>query len=79
MKAKGKGARVDEMLDSITNSNGHDLDQTPGHNGGHWSLVCCIPWSQMELDIIRIISNSKRIRIISNSKRIRYNFTTEQQ
>ena len=25
--------------------NGHELEQTPGYNGGQGSQACCSPWS----------------------------------
>ena len=37
-------------LDSITDYDGHDSEQTPGGGEGHGSLVCCSQGGHKELD-----------------------------
>ena len=46
-------------LDGITNSNGHDLEQTPGDSEGQGSLVCRHPWGCKELDVTELLNNNK--------------------
>ena len=38
-------------LDNITDSNGHEFEQTPGDSEGQGSLVCYSPWGRQEPDI----------------------------
>ena len=42
-RQKEKGAAEDEMVRYHHWLNGHELEHTPGNNGGQWSLVCCSP------------------------------------
>ena len=47
-KIEGKRRRRQQRmrwLDGITDSNGHEFEQTPGDSSGQWSLVRCSPWA----------------------------------
>ena len=43
-----KGQQKKRWLDSITNSNEHEFEQTLGDSGGQKGLVCCSPWHCQE-------------------------------
>ena len=45
-----KGQQKKRWLDSITNSNEHEFEQTLGDSGGQKGLVCCSPWGRKESD-----------------------------
>ena len=52
-KIKGKRRREWQKmrcLDSITDSNGHECEQTPGDGEGQGGLACSSPWGRKELD-----------------------------
>ena len=49
-KLKEEGAAEDEMVGWHHWLNGHELEQTPGDNGGEMRLTCCSPWDHKELD-----------------------------
>ena len=38
-------------MHDITNSNGHEFEQTLGDGEGQGSLVCCSLWGRKELDM----------------------------
>ena len=38
-------------LTSITDLNGHESEQTPGHSEGEGSLACCSPLDHKKLDM----------------------------
>ena len=40
------------MIDSITDSNGPELEQTLRGSGGQGTLACSSPWGHKELDTI---------------------------
>ena len=46
-----RGLQRMRWLDIITNSNGHEFEQTPGDSEGQGSLVCCSPWGHKDLDV----------------------------
>ena len=37
-------------LDNITDSNGHEFQQTPGNGEGQGTLACCCQWGQKQVD-----------------------------
>ena len=45
-------------LDGITNSNGHEFEQTSGDTEGQGSLACCSPWGRKELDTTEQLNNN---------------------
>ena len=52
-KTEGKRRRERKRirwLDSITDSNGHEFEQTLEDREGQGSLACCSPWGHKELD-----------------------------
>ena len=52
-KVKGmrrRGRQRMRKLGGIINSMEIEFDQTPGDDEGQWSLVCCSPWGNKELD-----------------------------
>ena len=47
---RGRGWHRMRWLDNITDSNGHEFEQTPGDSEEQGSLVCCSPWGHKESD-----------------------------
>ena len=47
-----RGRQRMRWLDGITDSNGHEFEQTLEDSEGQGSLACCSPWSHKELDMI---------------------------
>ena len=45
-------------LDGITNSNGHEFEQTLGDGEGQGGLACCSPWGCKELDMTETLNNN---------------------
>ena len=45
-----KGWQWVKCLDTITQFNGHEFEQTPGDRVGQGSLACCNPWGLGESD-----------------------------
>ena len=39
-------------LNGITNSNGHEFEETPGDGKGQGNLACCSPWGCKESDTL---------------------------
>ena len=50
-------------LDSITDSNRHESEQTPGDSGGPRSLVCCSPWGHKELNVTLVTEKQLHINV----------------
>jgi len=50
-KQRRRGWQRMRWLDNITDSNGHEFEQTPGDSEGQGSLVCYSPWGRKESDI----------------------------
>ena len=46
---RGKEQQRMRWLDNITDSNGHEFEQTPGNGEGQGSPTCCSPWGHKEL------------------------------
>ena len=46
-------------LDGITNSKGHEFEQTLEDSKGQGSLECCSPWGYKELDTTQQLNNNK--------------------
>ena len=44
-------------LHGITNSMGHEVEQTPGDGEGQGSLACCSPWGHKKLDTTECLNN----------------------
>ena len=53
-------------LEGITDSNGHEFEQTPGDSKGQGSLVWCSPRGQKQLDTTEQLNN-KSVFIKFNS------------
>ena len=58
----GKDWRQEEKgtaeMDSISQVNGHEFEQTPWDGGGERSLACCSPWDGTESDTTEQLKNS---------------------
>ena len=60
-KIKGRrrrGRQSMNWLDGITDSNGHEFEQTLGGGEGQGSLVCCSPCGCKESDMTERLSNN---------------------
>ena len=44
-------------LDGITDSTGHEFEQTLGDDEGQASLASCSPWGRKELDMTERLNN----------------------
>ena len=53
-------------LEGITDSNGHEFEQTPGDSKGQGSLVWCSPRGQKQLDTTEQLNNKNLWRVISH-------------
>ena len=53
LRAGGKGATEDEMIEWHHQLSGHEFEQTPGNSKGLGSLACCSPWGHKELDMTK--------------------------
>ena len=55
-----KGPAEDKMLRYHHWLNGHELEQTPGDDKGHGSLVCCSQWRHKQSDMTKQLNNNKK-------------------
>ena len=53
-------------LEGITDSNGHEFEQTPGDSKGQGSLVWCSPRGRKQLDTTEQLNNKNLWRVISH-------------
>jgi len=44
IEGRRRGRQKTRWLDSISDFNGHEIEQTPEDSEGHGSLTCCSPW-----------------------------------
>ena len=56
-RKRRRGQQRMRELDSIAESNGHKIEQTPGDSEGHRSLVCCSPRSRKGSDTTEQLHN----------------------
>ena len=66
-KTEGKRRRERKRmrwLDSITDSNGHEFEQTLEDNKGQGSLVCCSSWSGKQSALSQCLNNIMAIPIL---------------
>ena len=49
LRAGGKGATEDEMIEWHHQLNGHEFEQTLGASEGQVSLECCSPWASQKV------------------------------
>ena len=47
---RGRERQRMRWLDGITDSNGHEFEQTPGVGDGQGGLACCDSWGHKESD-----------------------------
>ena len=55
-----RGRQRMRWLDGITNSNGHEFEQTLGDSDGQGRLACCSLWSQKESDTTEQLNNKNK-------------------
>ena len=67
-RLRAEAGNKDEMVGWHHRLKGHGFEQTPGHNGGQGSLVCCSSWGFKESDMTWQLKNNK------NSLYINYTF-----
>ena len=53
-----RGRQRMRWLDGITNSMGHEFEQTPGLGEGQGSLACFCPWDRKESDMTEQLNNN---------------------
>ena len=56
-----RGRQRMRWLDGITDSNGHEFEQTLGDGEGQGSLPCCSPWCRKESDRTEWLNNNMAI------------------
>ena len=56
---KRRGWQRMRWLDSITDLDGHEFEQTLEDSGGQRSLACCRPWGCKELDTTELLNSNK--------------------
>ena len=47
-------------LDGITNSKGHEFEQTLEDSKGQGCLACCCPWGHRESDMTERLNNNNK-------------------
>ena len=57
------GTIEDEMVGWHHWLNGHEFDQAPRVNDGHWRLTCCSPWDHKESDTTKWLNWTELIII----------------
>ena len=53
-----RGQQRMRWLDGITDSNGHEFEQTLEDSEGQGSLACCSPWDLKESDTTERLNNN---------------------
>ena len=55
-----RGQQRMRRLDGITDSMGHEFEQTVGDSEGQGSLACCNPWSHKESNVSDFVTEQQQ-------------------